>query len=290
MRQAVPCADAGWIRRQNGVSYGPCELVRLQMTKARKFTGRLVLSLVAFVFVQTALGADWSNTELQLQYGTLDVPAFAGGGDSVHLIYTLQHASGWKYGDNFFVFDVIDARDRGFQDFDIYGEWYGNLSLGKLLDKEVGSGPVTDIGLIVGLNWAADANVRKYAAGIRLALDLSKFSFANLDIMAYVDDSEGVASSGAPREDNTFLIDFNFARPFQIGSAKFSIEGHVEYVGERDNELGGKSKWWILAQPQIRWHTCERIALGIEYQFWTNKLGDPTTDESAVQALFVLKF
>lgn len=249
-----------------------------------------MLLLAALVFVRTTLGADWSSTEFQLQYGTLDVPTFAGGGDSVHLIYTLQHASGWKYGDNFFVFDISDARDPGFQDFDIYGEWYGSFSLGKILDKEVGGGVISDIGLIGGLNWGADANVMKYTAGIRLALSLPGFSFANLDIMAYFDDSEGIASGGAPAEDDTFLIDFNFARPFQVATAKFSIEGHVEYVGERDNELGGKSEWWVLAQPQVRWNASERIALGIEYQLWTNKLGDPATDESAIQALLVWKF
>ncbi len=69
-------------------------------------------------------------------WGNLDVPTFAGGGDSDHLIYTLQHASGWKYGDNFFFIDVLDARGSGFQDFDLYGEWYSNFSLGKVTGKK----------------------------------------------------------------------------------------------------------------------------------------------------------
>ena len=51
----------------------------------------LLLAGVASVSVHAV---QWSNTELQLQYGNLDIPTFAGGGDSVHLIYTLQHASG----------------------------------------------------------------------------------------------------------------------------------------------------------------------------------------------------
>ena len=57
-----------------------------------------------------ALAAEWSNTELHLAYGTLDIPTFAGGGDADHLVYTLQHASAWKYGGNFFFVDVLDAR------------------------------------------------------------------------------------------------------------------------------------------------------------------------------------
>lgn len=248
------------------------------------------LAVLTLLSTLSATGAEWSNTELQLQYGNLDIPTFAGGGDSYHLIYTLQHASGWKYGDNFFFVDVLDARDPGFQDSDIYSEWYANFSLGKIRAKEVRAGFVSDIGLTLGVNWGADANVRKYLPGLRLSLDLPGFAFANLDFAAYIDDNEGAASGGAPREDDAWLVDFSFARPFSIGEANFSIEGHVEYLAERENEFGGKVESWILAQPQLRWNPNDRISLGIEYQFWMNKLGDGATDESAVQALFVWKF
>ena len=248
------------------------------------------LAVLATLVTLSAHPAEWSHTELQLQYGNLDIPTFAGGGDSYHLIYTLQHASGWKYGDNFFFVDVLDARNPGFQDFDLYGEWYSNFSLGKIRENEVGTGFISDVGLILGINWADDANVRKYLPGLRLALDLPGFAFANLDFAAYIDGSEGAASGGAPSEDDAFMVDFNFARPFMIGGSSFSIEGHMEYVGERVNEFGGEVESWILAQPQLRWNPNDRVSLGIEYQFWMNKLGDPATDESAVQALFVWKF
>ncbi|MDE0422129.1 MAG: nucleoside-binding protein [Gammaproteobacteria bacterium] len=251
---------------------------------------RLAGFLIALLWCASAQAAEWSNTEIQLQVGNLDVPSFAGGGSADHVIYTIQHASGWKYGDNFFFVDVLDSNRPGFQDFDLYSELYANLSLGKINGKAIGAGPISDVGLLGGFNWAADANVRKYVAGTRLTLDLAGFAFANLDIAALVDDSEGLASGGAPAEDNTVLIDFNFARPFKIGDADFSIEGHIEYVGERTNELGGTVEAWILAQPQLQWHLNDRIALGIEYQFWMNKLGDGDTDESTVQALLVWEF
>ena len=247
------------------------------------------LAVLATLVALSAHAAEWSNTELQLQYGNLDIPTFAGGGDSYHLIYTLQHTSGWKYGDNFFFVDVLDARDPGFQDFDLYSEWYSNFSLGKIREKEMGAGLVSDVGLLLGVNWADDANVRKYLPGLRLSLDLPGFAFANLDFAAYIDGSEGAASGGAPSEDDAFMVDFNFARPFTIGGSSFSIEGHVEYVGKRVNEFGGEVESWILAQPQLRWNPNDRVSLGIEYQFWMNKLGDAATDESAVQALFIWK-
>ncbi|MDE0693780.1 MAG: nucleoside-binding protein [Gammaproteobacteria bacterium] len=251
---------------------------------------RFASALAALLLTPCTGAAEWSNTELQLQVGHLDVPEFAGGGSADHVIYTLQHASEWKFGDTFFFFDVLDSQKSGFQDFDVYGEAYANLSLGKMAGRPIAGGPVTDVGLIGGVNWAADANARKYAAGLRLALAIEGFAFANLDVMALMDDSEGIASDGAPSESDTVLVDFNFARPFKVGGAQFSVEGHIEYVGERTNELGGKVASWILAQPQLQWHATERIAVGIEYQFWLNKLGDPATDESAVQALLVWEF
>ena len=237
--------------------------------------------------VQTA---DWSNTELHIQAGNLDIPTFAGGGSATHIIYTLRHASGWKYGDNFFFLDILDSRTQRFQDFDAYGEAYASLSLGKSGGRPVGAGPVSDVGILGGINWGTSAKVRKYVAGLRLSLDLEGFEFANLDAAALIDDSAGLAAGGAPAQSDTVYVDFNFSRPFTLGSAEFSIEGHIEYVGKRTDELGNPVSAWIQAQPQLQWHVTDRLAVGVEYQLWLNKLGEGATDESAVQMLLVWEF
>ena len=109
--------------------------------------------------------ADWRNTELHLQLGRLDVPAFAGGGTATHVIYTLQHASGWKFGDVFTFVDLLDSQESGFQDFDAYGEAYASLSLGKMGGRPLAFGPVSDVGVIGGGNWSADANVSPSYSG-----------------------------------------------------------------------------------------------------------------------------
>ncbi len=233
---------------------------------------------------------EWSDSELHLQYGQLDVPSFAGGGKAKHLITTAQHAHGWKYGDNFFFLDMLDSRESGFQDFDLYGEWYSNFSLSKITGRNIGGGLIADVGLVLGVNWADDANVVKYLPGVRLSLDLNGFAFANLDITAYIDDSKGVASGGAPREGDSFMVDLSFARPFTLGRQNLSLEGHIEYIGGRRNRFGDNVDGWLLAQPQLRWRVTERLWMGIEYQYWMNKLGDGATDENTVQALLVWQF
>ena len=130
----------------------------------------------------------------------------------------------------------------------------------------------------------------KFLPGMRLSLDIKGFAFANLDITAYIDDSQGISSGGAPEEDDSFMVDFNFARPFKIGTFNFSLKGHIEYIGERDNKIGDKVERWVLAQTQFRWRANDHVSAGIEYQYWMNKLGDKDTDERAVQALLVWRF
>jgi hypothetical protein len=55
--------------------------------------------LGALAFSSATKGAEFSTTELQWQYGRLKVPKFAGGGEDNTNILTVQHASGYKWGD-----------------------------------------------------------------------------------------------------------------------------------------------------------------------------------------------
>ena len=169
--------------------------------------------------------AEWSTNEVHFQYGTLDNP-FAGT-DSPTKIVTLQHASGWKYGDNFFFIDFIDDSDTDdFNDTDYYGEFYTNFSIGKL-GKDMSIGMLRDVGIILGVNAAGDANTLKYLPGLRLSWDVLGFAFLNTDMTAYIDASK---VDVAIEEEDSFMIDVNFARPFDIGSQSFSLEGHAEYI------------------------------------------------------------
>ena len=260
----------------------------------KRLTGVAVVLCALALVAQPASGAIWSNTELHIQFGTLDTPQFlvdltGDQPDKSTMIFTLQHASGWKYGDNFFFFDVISAEGGGFNDYDTYGEWYSYFSFRKMAGKPEMKGRLKDVRFIAGFNWAPDADVRKYLPGIGLSWNVPGFAFLNTDFTLYIDDSVGIAGGGAaPSEDDSWMIDVNWARPF--GGGKWSIEGHAEYIGSRTDEFGGDVSDWILAQPQLRYFVSPNVAIGIEYQYWQNKLGDDRTDESTVQGLLVWKF
>jgi len=258
-----------------------------------------IVKLLSFCYLSVLLGfslpasaADWSTTQLDIQYGKLITPGFGFRPETENdtLIYTFQHASGWSKGDNFFFVDFLNSDDEatGFNNIDWYGEWYTNFSYGKISGKEF-SGALKDVGFTFGLNVAADANSVKYLPGIRLDWNVPGFAFVQTLFTAYIDDSEGLSVPGsAPSEDDSYMIDVAWLKFF--GDGKWSFAGHMEYIAERDNEFGATVEAWILAQPQIRYHFNDAVSAGIEYQYWQNKLGDKDADESAAQLLLTWTF
>ena len=233
-----------------------------------------------------------ARAELHLQYGQLLNP-FSGAEEQT-LIFTLQQASGWKFGDSFFFIDFLDdSGDDGFNDREFYAEWYPTLSLGKLAGRDFRLGPIADFSLVAGFNATGDGKVVKYLPGLRASWNLPGFLFLNTDLTAYLDGNTGISGGGPPATGNSFLFDVSWVFPFEAGSQLFAIAGHAEYTGGTTDELGGDVSPWILAQPQFTWDlgnaiwgSPHRILAGIEYQYWLNKLGTDL-DESTAQLLLV---
>lgn len=247
------------------------------------------LGVMALLAARTTMPA---QTEFHLQYGQHTNP-FSGEGHQT-VVFTVQQYSQWKCGDSFFFIDYLDdgARD-GFNDRDFYSEWYPTLSLGKLWKKEIRLGAIRDLALIGGVNAGGDAKLVKYLPGLRVSWDLPGFLFLNTDLTAYIDENSGLVGGGAPKTDNGFMFDVSWALPFDLGRQSFAIVGHAEYVASRENELGQVEEGWFLAQPQFQWDLGKAMAgepqkllVGIEYQYWVNKLGT-SRDESVAQLLVV---
>ena len=250
------------------------------------WAGIVVMALLVTVTTMPA------QTEFHLQYGQHKNPF--SGTEHQTVVFTVQQTSFWKYGDSFYFLDYLDddARD-GFNDRDFYGEWYPTLSLGKLRKKEFRAGPIRDFSLIGGVNVGGDAKVVKYLPGLRISWDLPGFQFLNTDLTAYIDDNTGLMGGGAPKTDDSFMFDVSWGLPFDLGRQSFAIVGHAEYIASRTNELGQKEEGWMLAQPQFLWdlgkamaEAPQKLMVGIEYQYWVNKLGTDR-DESVAQLLVV---
>lgn len=236
----------------------------------KKVTGILLLSLVLLASGWgTALAADWSSTNMQLLHGSDYKLASA----EKATIITLEHASGWKYGDNFFFFDI-------FQPFEVnstvYGEWHPRFSLGKITGSDTSFGFVKDIlvatELNVGEGW------RAYFYGVGLDLDIPHFSFFAINF--FIRDDMTI------QDDSTFQISPSWNLPFTLGEARFEFGGFLDYAGAE-----GQGKANLLTAPQLLLDVGNfqgkpgNFYLGVEYQYWKNKYGVDGVDESVAQLM-----
>ena len=227
-----------------------------------------------------AVSAVSAQMEFHYQYGRLASPF--SGQQSPTSILTIQQAMSWSYGDSFFFIDFLDDDlSDGFNDKDLYGEWYPTLSFSKLAGRTVGGGPVRDIALIGGINFDADANFMKYLPGVRVSWEVPGFLFVNTDVTAFLDANDGVRPGDAPRTSDSFMFDVNWGAVFDVGNQSFLFTGHAEYIGATTiRPMGGEVKSWVLAQPQFTWDlskalngTGNELSVGVEYQYWGSKLG-----------------
>lgn len=252
----------------------------------------LTQSLIALAILVGAPAGAGAQMEFHYQYGKLTNP-FAGTDHATHIL-TFQHASAWSLGESFYFIDLLDDGGAdGFNDVEFYGEWYPTLSLGRLTNRTVGGGPLRDIAFVGGINVDGDADVFKWLPGARLSWNVPGFVFFNTDVTAFIDASRGTESGGAPRTDDSFMVDVNWGAAFDLGSQSFWFTGHAEYIGGTTNEFGEPQEGWILAQPQLGWDigktvtgSANELFVGVEYQYWRNKLG--TQNHDNVPQLWVM--
>ena len=236
-----------------------------------------------------------AQTEFHIQYGSLDNP-FSGQSEQT-VILTFQHALSWSLGDSFFFTDFIDdVAVDGFNDRDFYGEWYPTLSLGKLANRKVGAGRLRDIALIGGINFGGDADFFKYLPGVRASWDVPGFYFLNTDVTAFIDANTGARKGERRAEDQQQLdVRRELGLRHQRGQPVVRVHGVTrEYIGgghRRVRRRGEERGCWL--QPQFMWdigkavaNKANQIFLGIEYQYWLNKLGTDL-DENTAQLLIV---
>jgi len=275
-----------------------------QILKSVVKTAMVTTTLMSSV----AFAETWSNTEVQLQaFGELERAGTGGTADTT--IITFQHAGGWEYGDNFLFVDHSRYSVNNNANFPVedssefYGEWYSNFSLGAITGNNISFGPVKDIGIVAGFNFAPEVDSMWILPGVRFSLDLPGFAFAQIDVTSYIHQGGGSESSPVftvVDEDSSFMVDFSWAYPFKIGSTSWSIEGHLEYIDGRQqtNNFGTTElESWVLFQPQIRLDLGEalgnkagRLFVGMEYQYWKNRLGEKGTDDNTAQFLAVWRF
>jgi len=203
--------------------------------------------------------ADWSDTAVSWRYGT----RFAEPYNPEHIkkhIFALTHASGYKYGSNFFNVDLLQSdkndpasltQSEGAQE--AYIVYRHTLDIGALRGTEMRYGAVKGVGLTFGFDWNTKNDVgynsrkRMLVAGPTLMWDVP--GFLNTSILLL---RESNAPSGA-------------FPPISNVNGRYTYDTHAML-----------SATWALMYD-VGYHFGQpknRFRLGLEYQFWNNKFGN----------------
>ena len=272
-----------------------------QLTDATRLgVAALIGGSMLFASVSTP-AAEWSDTSIGYRYGTKFREPFNTQNISKNIV-DLQHASGYKYGINFFNVDFLmsDSKDpsnasstAGAQE--AYVVYRHTLDLGKIFDKDLKFGVVRGLGLTAGFDWNTkndagyNSKKRMIVAGPTLMFDVP--GFLNVSLLALWESNApcntfpslfGKPDSCVSRYTYDTHGMLTAAWGIPIGSLPLSFEGFMNIIDSKGtNEFGGPTKAEINFDGEIMLDVGRVMGgpkgtfkVGLEYQYWKNKFGN----------------
>jgi nucleoside-specific outer membrane channel protein Tsx len=243
-----------------------------------------------------AQAADWSDTSISWRHGTRFAEPYNGEHISKN-IFALTHASGYKYGSNYFNVDLLqsDSSDPGSLTQtsgaqEAYVVYRHTLDIGKLRGEDVKWGPIKGVGATFGFDWNTKNDVgynsrkRMLVLGPTLMWDVP--GFLNTGVLLL---RESNAPSGAFPPISTVrgrytydthpMLTANWGIPVAEG---WSFEGYVNFIASKGrdevgNATGAETNLDMMLMYDLGSQFGQpknRFRLGLEYQFWNNKFGN----------------
>lgn len=255
---------------------------------------RLALASFAAFAATASHAADWSDTSIGYRTGAKFAEPF--GATDIHKdILDLNHASGYKYGSNFFNMDLLlsdekdpSAPNSGDGAQEVYIVYRNTIDLEKTTGVAAKWGPVRGLGLTLGF----DANVkddagynskkRMLVAGPTLNIDVPGFLAVSLlqlwESNAPTNEYTGVSTPRYHYKPHPMLT---AAWGIPIGSLPLSFEGFANFIAAKGkDEFGGGTKpetnidMQVMYDASTLWGGKNTFKVGLEYQYWRNKFGN----------------
>ncbi len=250
-----------------------------------------------------AQAADWSDTALGVRYGTRFAEPYDNNPDGSRVditktIYSLTHVSGFKYGTNFFNVDMLisDKNDPGGGVPGNAGAQETYVVYRNLLDFGKISGSDMKVGSFVrgfGLDWGFDYNSkndgyaskkRMFVIGPTVMWELPGFANSSILLFSESNAPNGLSSRYHYKNHAAFETDWGIP----VGSL-FSFNGYLLYIGSKGkNEFGGDTDpethidaTFMLDAGAAGGWAKKTFMVGLEYEYWKNKFGNPTETPGA---------
>ena len=240
--------------------------------------------------------ADWSDTAISWRYGT----RFAEPYNPEHIkkhIFALTHASGYKYGSNYFNVDLLQSdktdpaslgQSEGAQE--AYVVYRHTLDIGALRGSELRYGPVKGVGVTFGFDWNTKNDVgynsrkRMLVAGPTLMWDVPGFLTTSILLLKESNAPSGAFPpisnvNGRYTYDTHAMLNASWGIPV---AERLSFEGYLNFIAakgrdEVGNGTGAETNLDMTLMYDVGAHFGQpknRFRVGLEYQFWNNKFGN----------------
>lgn len=261
-----------------------------------KKTPRLLFTCLTLVAAGAAQAADWSDTAIGWRTGTKFAEPF-GVNDIRKNILNLTHASGYSYGSNFFNADLLlsDRKDPSSPGSssgasEVYIVYRHTLDVGKISGSPIAFGPVRGVGLTAGFdaNVKVDAgyNSRKQMLVLGPTLMMDVPGFLNISLLALRESNapyNKFSGAATPRYTYKTHLMLTAAWSIPLGKLPLAFEGFANYIAAKgSNEFGGPTAAETNFDGQIMYDigagagaTPGKFKVGLEYQYWRNKFGNP---------------
>lgn len=263
----------------------------------------LVALAAAAVGVQAA---EWSDTSIGIAHGNKFAEPFVG--DHIaKTILNLNHASGFKYGSNYFNVDMLMSApsDPAFTGAktgaqEVYVIYRNTLDLSKVTGKDFKSTGIRDYGLTTGFdlntkdNAGYNAKKQMFVAGPTVMLDVPA-GFLNVSLLQLWESNSPLVasstSSAAVGTDRYYytphpMLSASWGIPFSAAGVPFEFQGVANYITTKGKAEDGVTDTAAetFIDLKLMYDLSSSIGaapktfkVGAEYQYWKNKFGNPTT-------------
>ncbi len=264
-------------------------------------TAFLSLSLGLALVASPVQAADWSDTSIHYWVGNkFQEPANPN--DITKNVFSFTHASGYKYGGNYFNADFLySSKANGHFNAptgaaEVYAVYRHSLSLSALSGSKMAFGPVRDVSLVLGI----DGNTKNDSFGSKKIMPVggAKLSF---DVPGFLDLGVLAAKewnvNGIVNKNVTFDVTAIVSAAWSInvyGPITFEGFGNVVLPKGTDG-FGNDTKTEVLLHPKFMadvatfWGS-KGIQAGVGFQYWLNKFGnDSSTTVGCEETAFFLE-
>jgi hypothetical protein len=240
---------------------------------------------LAAALPQQAVAMDWSDTSLGYRYGTHFAEPYNGADIHKH-IFMLTHASGYQYGSNYLNLDVLKSDRTDAHAREAYLLYRHTLDLGKVSGREFKGAGVRALGFTAGfdINTKNDpgyaSRKRMLVAGPTLMLEVP--GFLNVSLLALWESNRPRPVAQRYHYDTHVMLNAAWGIPV---AQDWSFEGYLNYIGSKGrDEFGGATAPETNLDMQLMVDVSRAAGLkpkalkvGIAYQYWRNKFGNPST-------------